>query len=91
MNRGDCRESIFKDSQDHQDIVRTLAEACGKVGWQVHADCLMPNHGRALGESVAGGDGHRAEQRGRRPVFCRGKAGVVKICLHGARTTWRKQ
>jgi REP element-mobilizing transposase RayT len=44
MNRGDRREPIFKDDKDRQCFVRTLAEACERSGWQVHAYCLMPNH-----------------------------------------------
>jgi REP-associated tyrosine transposase len=44
MNRGDRREPIFKDDADRQRFLETLAEACVKRGWQVHAYCLMPNH-----------------------------------------------
>jgi REP element-mobilizing transposase RayT len=44
MNRGDRREPIFKDDEDRGRFLKTLGEACGKTGWQVHAYCLMPNH-----------------------------------------------
>jgi len=44
MNRGGRREPIFQDDKDRQWSIRTLAEACGKSGWQVLAFCLMPNH-----------------------------------------------
>ena len=44
MNRGDRRESIFEDEQDHVRFLETLGEACQKTGWQVHAWCLMGNH-----------------------------------------------
>ena len=44
MNRGDRREPIFKDDQDRQRFIETLAEVCAKTGWQVHAYCLIPNH-----------------------------------------------
>jgi REP element-mobilizing transposase RayT len=44
MNRGDRREPIFKDDEDHRRFLETLGEACGKTGWQVQALCLMPNH-----------------------------------------------
>jgi len=44
MNRGDRREPIFKDDADRHRFVETLAEACAKTGWQVHAYVLMPNH-----------------------------------------------
>ena len=44
MNRGDRREAIFEDDQDYQRFLQTLAEACQKALWQVHAYCLMHNH-----------------------------------------------
>src|SRR5215471_17746216 len=44
MNRGDHREDIFLSDQDRQLLLDTLAEACAKTDWQVHAWCLMPNH-----------------------------------------------
>jgi len=44
MNRGDRREPIFKDDPDRKRFLETLADACGKTEWQVHAYCLMPNH-----------------------------------------------
>ena len=44
MNRGDRREPIFQDDADRQRFIETLAEACAKTGWQVHAYVLMPNH-----------------------------------------------
>jgi REP element-mobilizing transposase RayT len=44
MSRGDRREDIFLDDVDRQDFIKTLAEACQKTDWQVHAYCLMRNH-----------------------------------------------
>ena len=44
MSRGDRRERIFLDDVDRQDFIKTLAEACPKTNWQVHAYGLMPNH-----------------------------------------------
>jgi len=44
MSRGDRREDIYLDDVDRQDFIKTLAEACQKTGWQVHAYCLMRNH-----------------------------------------------
>ncbi len=44
MNRGDRREPIFADDEDRQRLLETLAQACQKTGWQVHAYCLMRNH-----------------------------------------------
>ncbi|MBI5386481.1 MAG: transposase [Verrucomicrobia bacterium] len=44
LNRGDRREPIFLDDHDRWRFLDTLAEACAKTGWQVHAFCLMSNH-----------------------------------------------
>ena len=44
MSRGDRRENIYQDDVDRQDFLKTLAEACQKTDWQVHAYCLMRNH-----------------------------------------------
>jgi putative transposase len=44
MNRGDRREPIFLDDADRERFLATLAEACMKTDWQVHAYCLMLNH-----------------------------------------------
>ncbi len=44
MSRGDQREDIFFDDVDRHDFIKTLAEACLKADWQVHAFCLMRNH-----------------------------------------------
>ncbi len=52
MSRGDQRDNIFLDDVDRHDFIRTLAGACQKTGWQVHAFCLMrkipPPGGRNL-------------------------------------------
>ena len=37
MNGGDRREAIFKDEKDHRLFLETLAQACEKTGWQIHA------------------------------------------------------
>jgi len=44
MDRGDRQEDIFVDDVDRQDFIKTLAEACKKTDWQIHAYCLMRNH-----------------------------------------------
>ncbi len=44
MDRGDRREDIFVNDVDRHDFLKTLAEACQKTDWQVHAYCLMRNH-----------------------------------------------
>ncbi len=54
MDRGDRREDIFVDDVDRQDLLKTLAEACQKTGWQVHAYCLMRNHFHMVIETPSG-------------------------------------
>src|SRR5881409_3974373 len=54
MNRGDRREPIFRDEEDRQRFLSTLAEACDKTGWQVHALCLMSNHFHLVVETPRG-------------------------------------
>ena len=44
MSRGDQRNDIFFSDVDRHDFIKTLAEACQKTGWQVHAFCVMRNH-----------------------------------------------
>ena len=44
MSRGNHREDIFRDDFDRESFLQTLADACTKTAWQVHAFCLMPNH-----------------------------------------------
>ena len=51
MNRGDRRDPIFEDEQDHVRFLETQGEACQKTGWQVHAWCLMSNHFHLIEET----------------------------------------
>jgi REP element-mobilizing transposase RayT len=51
MSRGDRRENIFPDDVDRQESLKSLAEACQKTGFQVHACCLMRNHARLVVET----------------------------------------
>jgi hypothetical protein len=44
VSRGNRRQDIYLDDADRQDFLKTLAEACQKTDWQVHAYCLMSNH-----------------------------------------------
>src|SRR5690606_23163192 len=44
LDRGDRRESIFRDDVDRERFLRTLGEACARTGWRVHAWVLMSNH-----------------------------------------------
>jgi REP-associated tyrosine transposase len=37
MSRGDRRQEIFRDDFDRKSFLHTLAAACQKTGWQVHA------------------------------------------------------
>ena len=41
MSCGDRCENIYLDDVDRQDFLKTLAEACQKAGWQVHAYCSL--------------------------------------------------
>jgi REP element-mobilizing transposase RayT len=54
MNRGDRREPIFRDDKDRVLFLETLAECCGKTGWEVHALCLMGNHFHLVVETPQG-------------------------------------
>lgn len=54
MNRGDRPEPIFHEDRDGESFLATLAEACGKAGWQVPAFCLMGNHFHLVLENAAG-------------------------------------
>jgi putative transposase len=54
MNRGDHSEVIFRDGGDPGLFLATLAEACAKTDWQVHAFCLMSNHFHLVIETPRG-------------------------------------
>ena len=51
LSRGNRQEAIFVDDTDRQVFLKTLGEACGRTGWQVHAYVLMPNHYHLLLET----------------------------------------
>ena len=44
MARGNQGRPIFRDDQDRRRFLETLAEACEKTGWEIHAYVLMGNH-----------------------------------------------
>jgi putative transposase len=44
MSRANAKGDIFKNDVDRQDFLKTLAEACEKTAFEVHAYCLMRNH-----------------------------------------------
>ena len=71
MSRGDRREDIFYDDVDRHDFVRTLAEACQKTGFEVHAYCLMPNHFHLVVETPNGKPrgGHALAAQQLQPAF----------------------
>ena len=44
MNRGDRREPVLHGDKGRLLFLETLAEACQKTDWQIHAWCLMSKH-----------------------------------------------
>lgn len=44
MARGDRREAIVNTEGDRLDFVVTMARACERAGWRIHAWVLMSNH-----------------------------------------------
>ncbi len=51
MCRGDRREAIFRDGEDCRCFLDTLAEACARTGFRIHAYVLMGNHYHLLLET----------------------------------------
>lgn len=51
MARGNHGLDIFQDDRDRRSFLETLAEACKKTGWKVHAYVLMSNHYHLLIET----------------------------------------
>jgi len=51
MSRGNQGNEIFRDDRDRERFLETLAGACGKTGWLVHAYVLMGNHYHLLLET----------------------------------------
>ena len=43
-SRGDRREAIFEDDEDHQTFLQTLGQAVRQFNWLCHAWCLMDHH-----------------------------------------------
>lgn len=54
MARGNHGQGIFADDKDRHRFLETLAEACGKTGWRIHAYVLMSNHYHLLVETPEG-------------------------------------
>jgi len=51
MARGNRREKIFRDDTDRRFFLQTLADACQRTGWRVHAWVLLDNHYHLLIET----------------------------------------
>jgi len=51
MARGNQGRSVFADAVDRKRFLETLAEACEKTGWFIHAYVLMDNHYHLLVET----------------------------------------
>ena len=51
MSRGNRGEAIVKDDDGRQRFVKTLADACRRTGWLIHAYVLMENHYHLLVET----------------------------------------
>jgi REP element-mobilizing transposase RayT len=54
LSRGDRQKDIYLDDVDRQDFLKTLAEACQKTGFQIHAYCLIRNHFHLVVETPNG-------------------------------------
>ena len=54
MARGNQGRPVFADDPDRKQWLQTLAEACGKTGWRIHAYVLMANHYHLLVETPEG-------------------------------------
>jgi putative transposase len=54
MSRANGKGKIFETDVDRQDFIKTLAEACAKTGFEVHAYCLMRNHFHLVVETPNG-------------------------------------
>jgi REP element-mobilizing transposase RayT len=54
MSRGNREGNIFLEDADREDFLKTLAEACQKTGFQVHAYCLLSDHFHLVVETPAG-------------------------------------
>ena len=51
LDRGDRRESIFREGRDREAFLTALGEVCRRTGWWVHAYVLMGNHYHLLIET----------------------------------------
>ena len=54
MSRANGKGKIFETEVDRQDFIKTLAEACEKTGFEIHAYCLMSHHFHLVVETPNG-------------------------------------
>ncbi len=54
MSRANGKGDIFQDDVDRQDFLKTLAEACQKTGFAIHAYCFMRTHFHLVVETPNG-------------------------------------
>ena len=52
MARGNQGRRIYADDSDRKEWLETLAEACAKTGWGIHAFVLLANHYHLLVETT---------------------------------------
>jgi putative transposase len=43
-SRGNARQRVFRDDEDREMFLATLAWVVGRFRWRCHAYCLMDNH-----------------------------------------------
>jgi putative transposase len=51
-SRGNARQRVFRDDEDRDMFLATLAWVVGRFGWRCHAYCLMDNHVHLLIETL---------------------------------------
>jgi REP element-mobilizing transposase RayT len=54
MSRANGKGNIFETDVDRHDFIKTLAEACAKTGFEIHAYYLMRNHFQLVIETPNG-------------------------------------
>ena len=50
-SRGNARQKVFRDDEDRETFLATLAAVVERFGWHCHAYCLMDNHFHLLLET----------------------------------------
>ena len=53
-NRGNARQPIFEDDEDHKAFLELMESIVGRYNWLCHAYCLMDNHYHLLVETPEG-------------------------------------